>query len=115
MLAVFVLLDNRQLSKVRALSKSERLEQTSSGLDSEEDKSFNKNDGHPRRADMSQISDRMTMKKLDDRLAELTLILNKTGNENSKNEIAVTEDLPQLNKLVKIEPILQQLTVSPLE
>ena len=114
MLAVFVLLDNRQLSKVRALSKSERLEQTSSGLDSEEDKSFNKNDGHPRRADMSQISDRMTMKKLDDRLAELTLILNKTGNENSNNEIAVT-DLPQLNKLVKIEPILQQLPVSPLE
>ena len=82
MLAVFVLLDNRQLSKVRALSKSERLEQTSSGLDSDEDKSFNKNDGHPRRADMSQISDRMTMKKLDDRLTELTLILNKTGNEN---------------------------------
>ena len=114
MLAVFVLLDNRQLSKVRALSKSERLEQTSSGLDSEEDKSFNKNDGHPRRADMSQISDRMTMKKLDDRLAELTLILNKTGNENSNNEIAVT-DLPQLNKIVIIEPISQLLPVSPLE
>ena len=112
MIATFITLDNIQLAKVKTLSKQEGLEQISS-VDSEEDKSGDKNDGQQMSTARYKIGNGMTMKKIDGRLATLTQILidktEKTEKAIEKKSMTVLgqqiEQLePQPQPQVHIEP-----------